>query len=1060
VDENSIKLIIFLLFINVSHSTFRMKFYNKNINRNNGSHKYNISNNNNDFTSKSIKYYTSGTIKPQHKNINLHHEGHLVLEKITRDTILILTNSNNKPNLNMGGYIKDIFKDILHHKFQNISINGAVFLVGEGVIIPLKVMYFATNYSNCMNHEITYLMNNNIYFNDNHKTAKNICIINTMAETFSGETKILSTIIGTSFSTAIEVVLEKSYLNKPLNHNWFVNRFNNIQEWYNRHISYNTYKFIDNAIHKPIDYVLDFAIDKSYQLVEHIYKYCKKKMINDNYSNIKNSYVDNLFPKFTIQDISYNINEDIINENDFIENKNEPDIIINTTLQKISSILNGTEMVINIVMIFENFKTNPELIIIELEKLLVNMKSHNYIFNGIFNIIADLTINKKFTIESIKTAIYTTVSNIIEIPISNVANLIENIIKQKDISKLIIPTFIDLCSIAIPGIGLINILINVKHLIESMFTHQHIVDFGNIQATYTDKFKIGFFKISHEVSLNNNFFGIHISKQTRHANDAKNFCYKEFEKQLNYKVYQVIGIPINFINDTYDKPITRLDNFKLATYLHNIKSFWYKINEKYLTEEQQEALYDFYFKSDNVKKYEYCLIKQGLKPSWIYQHRTDSVIIFCKNIYSECNKIICNKLDFSGVNLTVHGMSILYHQICKFIDEFINLFKPSKTTTIINPEKYYNDLRYDGWENARIMRNNYHTIHDLQDLYTFIIKKVNGDEQINDNDLLTAYENNETNDYNNDDGKYSYDELLILSVKQLWEIQKSIEYLFESVSVNIINIMGQNIAYIDKEIYKIIDKPLTYVPNKIKRLSVDILKFHAVKTITHQIFNLFSILKCTQFINDEILMNYCYPIINCATHIVIYSIISICNNYKNKNKNILNSIKNISVSMCLNTSCGCIYSYGYKANIISYFINNEFINKIISLSCNFIHTHCNIIIPYELMTTILLTIAINIVFRLLTSLYEQFNMKNQYINTNNIDNIDNTNILRQASLFEIENQNELPILYEKTSLIICDHQKKLSTLEDDNINIYYTNQLNDELIEIDEIIDIYDHIDL
>ena len=95
-----------------------------------------------------------------------------------------------------------------------------------------------------MNHEITYLMNNNIYFNDNHKTAKNICIINTMAETFSGETKILSTIIGTSFSTAIEVVLEKSYLNKPLNHNWFVNRFNNIQEWYNRHISYNTYKFI------------------------------------------------------------------------------------------------------------------------------------------------------------------------------------------------------------------------------------------------------------------------------------------------------------------------------------------------------------------------------------------------------------------------------------------------------------------------------------------------------------------------------------------------------------------------------------------------------------------------------------------------------------------------------------------------------------------------------------------------------------------------------------------------------------------------------------------------
>ena len=61
-----------------------------------------------------------------------------------------------------------------------------------------------------------------------------------------------------------------------------------------------------------------------------------------------------------------------------------------------------------------------------------------------------------------------------------------------------------------------------------------IKNINGISASYTDELKIGFFKIKHKITYNNEFFGINITYKCRHAKDAKRLCEAEFNKQLNH----------------------------------------------------------------------------------------------------------------------------------------------------------------------------------------------------------------------------------------------------------------------------------------------------------------------------------------------------------------------------------------------------------------------------------------------------------------------------------------------------------------------------------------------
>jgi hypothetical protein len=167
------------------------------------------------YDSESVSKYTG--VDHEH-NSHMHHINHLLAEKITKDIIYTMGNSKNKPDFNPKEYSKDLIKDISLHQFENISIAGVAYIAGESVIIPLKLTYATADFSSCMTHEITYLIDKGIYFNDNHNIAKNICVIKTLNSTFGGELKLIGNITGTALSTSAEVYLEKTYLDAPLEH--------------------------------------------------------------------------------------------------------------------------------------------------------------------------------------------------------------------------------------------------------------------------------------------------------------------------------------------------------------------------------------------------------------------------------------------------------------------------------------------------------------------------------------------------------------------------------------------------------------------------------------------------------------------------------------------------------------------------------------------------------------------------------------------------------------------------------------------------------------------------
>lgn len=971
--------------------------------------KYQINGTTHHYDSKSTSRYLD-----KNSNHNHNHIVQLLIEKLTKDLIYAFGNSNHKPNWNINEYAKDIIKEIGKHQFENVSIIGVAHIFGKSVIAPMKVTYAAADFSSCMNHEITYLIENNIYFNDNHKIAKNICIISTLNATFSSEMKLIGSVTSTVISTSAQVYLEKNYLDKPLQHGWFRTKFNSVENMYNKYVSFNIYKLIDNTIHKPITFAIDYVVDKSFQLADKVHSKIKKK--------------DNAVFEIAMENQS--ITNDIVSIDQVNDDKMPDinDVIVKPVMNfdKINTILTNTQTLLNIVMIFEKFKHEPHLIIVELEKILVNVKCDNSLFAGIFTMIADMAINEKITPESIKIIIGNIISKTIDFPMHNIINLIDDIINANDITRSITRVIIDVISAFIPGVGIINIIHSIKQMIEAMFTRQHIIQFGNIEAVYTDKLKIGFFKIRHQVSIDNDFFDIHISCEKRHASDAKKILIPEFERQMVYRSYQVIGIPIEFLNDSYDKPVTRYENFKLATYIGNLKQFWFNVNEKYLTEEQKNAMKHFYFMNEDERTYRYELMKQGLTPSWIYEHKHDTVIEFCYQLYHKSVNIIVNKLDFTNVNFSLNGFNSLFDQFGIFFSELIKLCKPSPSTKITDPETYFNDIRITGWNNATTGRKQ---IVDSK-LVNSLLIVIFGDELtdvIGDNDLLTKYREKETDDYNNDVGNYSKNALLKLSAEKLWEIQQSIEYLYESVCSSFINSIGRTIAYIDEEFMTFIWNPLTYLPSKMKQLSFSIVQYHTIKTISHQIFNLVSLLDCTQSITDEIMIMYYAPIINCGVSMAIYSLIASYQiiRYGNKYMSIGDTMMNIAIPLCLNTGISCMYSYastkvplvidkifGFGNSIISYIISN--IDKSIIA-----------IIGPEIITTLIITVGINLGMRMIYLLYDKY-IKYQHPIQNKIN----------LPVFEMISNSE-PVFMKIST-------QKLETFENDGMN-----SVNKDIAECD-----------
>ena len=164
-----------------------------------------------------------------------------------------------------------------------------------------------------------------------------------------------------------------------------------------------------------------------------------------------------------------------------------------------------------------------------------------------------------------------------------------------------------------------------------LFSHQGIHKVDGVDCQYTDQLTLKGFKKRHRVHYRNDFFGIDVTCSKKHASDAKKYCEAEVKKQLKYKVYQVIGIPIEVFNDTYDKPVTRYQKYAFGRFMHNIQHYWYDINLKYMNDKQKVLMYRFHFENQEDKEYRTNLLSNYETPSWYWYNRDTHISKFVKD---------------------------------------------------------------------------------------------------------------------------------------------------------------------------------------------------------------------------------------------------------------------------------------------------------------------------------------------------------------------------------------------------------------------------------------------
>lgn len=1133
----------------------RKKFQNRD---NFGKQKYNSSN----YKQPPPKNTTSTptTTTPSKSNSNSNHGGlgsHVggtIREKIVRDITMTALDGRDKPELNLRDYSSEMAHEIGYSAYHTGLLYTAVRIGGSEVLIPVKAGLTVGEYGSCMYHELNYLNENDINFKDNRNIANQVCSVRSIGSAFNTELGMMGSMIGTTAFTGMEVMLERNYLQKPLEHNWFVNQYHAFDNVVSKYLDYNIYKASDMIMRGPVDYVMyygekminhtinyynnndlstiskDFVLfsnpfspilfgDEYYQRLHEIYNpQQSQNSVNKNKDQLQyghdsmdignpyESYYDlnqdiSNYQTFNDSQLDYNFNINTLpNSDSCIQSEVEPepeidyddeqqelntdanqDVIpeVNTDLDvdeknhsveqkpiksefivKVEKYLNAAELALNILNVIKNFKDQPGLILVEVERMIVNLKCDNCVFQAGFNIIADLIENGSFTFESFKGAFSTILTKALDFPMSNAVNLIQAVLEGEKVDKLLFPVMIDILDLFIPGLGLVNTVLNIKKLIESFFSKQKIIKISGIDALYTDELKIGFFKIRHKVTIENDFFDIHITRKTRHASDAKKYCQKEFERQLDYKVYQVIGIPIEFINDTIKKPETRLDNFKFGEYLHNLESNWLDVNEKYLTEQEKEVLTNFYFESPEEREHRYELLKQGLKESFAYEHRNDSIIQFCQIMFQEIKEIF--ERDIGTLSFSMEGLMKLYNGVGQFFHDCFNeLFCYRKTKKIKNPEEYEDKIRTKAWEHARDERKNldqkienneflqklvdskpgYFAKKFIKWIWGIDVDKIKIEELESDNEKLKQFRDQERDDYENNEGQYSDEAALATSQLRLFQRQQSVMYLVESAYSNFIGFMGSSIAYLDYELKSLYKSPVRYVNRKSKQFIYGLFQAHITRIFVDQAINTFSMMRCNQGISDSDLINYYNPVISAAIGLSIGFIRTILDTSEELKGKKLEKMFGNTITTTANSSFGFIYNHAKEIGLISNPLDSEIWKSTVGLIIKGFKFGTRLTLSTNLVSAILSAFIMNIGFRIGASIYNELTQPETKYDGRQLPKY----MERKEELPYFEQcKEELPY-FEQT-----DEGEDAYYLKNDSSETPFYNQKNDEVMFFDQ----------
>jgi hypothetical protein len=779
---------------------------------------------------------------------------------------------------------------------------------------------------------------------------------------------------------------------------------------------------IDNIINNSLDNIIDYGgrlIHQSIEFINGTVQYSSyssynsiinnNKLISENNNNnnstiiIDNSHntsesntmsyrnsnswvYDDYYNCHTFMDLAFDnannkLNTTLENTENNIEKAKEKEKNLNLLdINELNIKLSNLSKFINVCNVLKNLDLTDINTILELQSILVNLMTPDVLVNGVFRFIIDNTMHTKDKLETMLNLMVAVSEKYLEIPLTNAFNFVKNLFERKSVKEYLTPLLLDLTSLLVPGINIINIVVNIIKGIEHFFSKQSIKRVNGIEFLCIDKFKIGFFRIKHKISYKNDFFGIDVSFTSRKASDANKLCKDEFIKQLDHKVYQVIGIPIEFINGSIETPITRYGLYAQKFYIEDLEKYWLKVNDPYLSEEDKNIINALYFESQTNKEYRYELAQRGEKPSWYWEHKNDTI-----------GNFIYNLVDFmNSNNFTIRNLK-------QIINSIFNNTKTNITNNIENID-IFDNLEND--EHYKSFINNF-SVGDMLTIINSIFNNTNitkneslkDQENKNQNDIFTKAKNQRTTEDNQkldnfrDSLRQSYialikndsgGEIMRRARLELWHTQKTVEYIAQCGYSSFIGHFGLMLSYIDYEIVKL-KNPVYFTLGHIGGYLTNLGQGYLTRVLVDQSCLYVSLLSQTEHLTDEYLLNYINPAIACLVGlglgIIKYSLPS----NKEEPKSFKNVLINGGVS-AVNTSFGMIYNYIKPRVFIKYLTNIS--SKCVNGITNVIKYVFRLSLTVDFVGAVSLNVLFNVGMRLLNKLY----VSRSYIEDNPIYN--------------------------------------------------------------------------
>ena len=936
----------------------------------------NINNNNNNNKNSNNK--NSNNKNSNNKNSNKYsnkssYTSRYFVGKLTRDGLYSIYDYRKKPEFNeqyVNNLVKDYVSGYALRKGLDVIAKITSKQIKNRVLLPF-------NFSQHMLAEVDYLKSNNMYNASNLKVARFKSLINTGYKIISPDISLGNNVIGNATLSLIDMKLDKLYTPTP-EYNSLGNFYNNTSLFIFEYCEMPVYELINNAdvlimngISVPIrlsqniiagaKYLVDYGenlINESIKFMTNTTHNNSTIIIDNTHNTIVSNNTHNMNSDFMCRDSAswlydeyeyYNYNTSMSlafdSENNklntTLENKGENNIgkvkekeKNNFDIKKITMKLSNLSQFINLCNMLKDLDLTDINTIVDLQYLLVNLIIPDKLVNGVFRFIIDNTMHTKDKLETMLNLMVAVSEKYLEIPLTNAFNFVKNVFERKSVKEYLKPLLMDLTSLIVPCFNIVTIVFNIKKGIEYLLSRQSIKRLNGIDFLYTDEVKLKLFKIKHIVSYKNDFFGINITNTSRHVRNAKNACHDEFIKQLEYKVYQVIGIPIEFINGSIETPKTRYGLYAQKFYIEDLEKYWLEVNDPYLSEEDKKIINALYFESQTNKDYRYELAQRGEKPSWYWEHKNDTI-----------GEFIYNLVDF------ISGKNYKISDIKKIINSIFNNTNITKNESLKDQEnKNQNDIftKAKNKRNSRDNRNLDKNRDSLRQSYNALIKQ------------------------------YSRAEIMRRARLELWHTQKTVDYMAQCGYSSFIGHFGTMLSYIDYEIVKL-EKPVDFILGHIGGYLTNFGQGYLTRVLVDQSCLYVSLLRQTEHLTDEYLLNYINPAIACLVGLGLGIIKYTLPSNKEEPQPFKNVLINGGVS-AVNTSFGMIYNYIKPRVFIKYLTNIG--NKCVNGITNVIKYVFRLSLTVDFVGAVSLNILFNVGMRLLSKLYGSIN----YIEDNPIYN--------------------------------------------------------------------------